>query len=482
MEKNNLTSQFLMTICSTLLLQFFLLYQNVIAASNFGISYKMDAYNISFNITTFIFSFFAVSVTTVLVPALIKNNNSKGVNTFITVFGILVLFVVLLIVVGGNKVAPIFGQNPLVSTLLIILSCGYLFRAFTGIFIAIFQVNHSFVLPKMIQAVTAMVVVLFLIIKEDQSIIYYSIVISLGFFMEFIVQVVFLKIKKIKYSYKVTFDLKNKEFKNMVVNFFPLFFSTALFQVTILINIFIATKLGTGSVSLLTYSTQLYGMVNSLLVVNLLAIMFPKLVRLISNNKKESRNTLEKYIILLITIMIYILTEFIIHGRDMIAILFERGLFDTNVTNSVYSLSILYFILLPIGAVRDLFYRYFYGDNDTKTPFRNSILISIINIFLSIILSIYFGIFGIVLGTVLSGTLSMFLIYLRFRKKYNVHLNVTRIIIELLKLLFAMVIVGLLMKQLLMLGLENLLLIPISTIIFFLTLYLLKGRVFSIRI
>lgn len=486
--KNNSNFQFILTVVITLIIHLFLLFQNMFAASFFGISSQMDAYNIAFNITTFIFSFFAVSVTTVLIPSLNNKNSTNASNTFITIFAVIVLILVCAIFLFSHSITNIVFDNPLIPNIVFILTVGFLFKAFTGILIAIFQVNNSFVIPKLIQAISAVIVVILLLFTNGQSIMYYSIAISLGFIVEFFVNLYLLKKQNINYRYKITFDLKNQEFRSMMVNFFPVFFSTALYQIMLLINITIAENLGEGNVSILTYSNQLYGMVNALLIVNLLAFMFPKLVKLISSNNSVSIAKLEDYIIVALTLMTFIVIEFYLHGRDAIAILFQRGLFDASVTDIVFDLSFLYFLLLPFGAVRDLFYRYFYADNDTFTPFRNSIVVSIINIVLSIILSNFFGLFGIVLGTVIAGIFSLIMIILKFKKKYNAIFNLKVITIECIKvivigcliILIGKFIFGYFMDYNIII--RNLFLIPFSSILFFGLLFLFKGRLFSIRI
>ena len=68
--------------------------------------------------------------------------------------------------------------------------------------------------------------------------------------------------------------------------------------------------------------------------------------------------------------------------------------------------TLIYVRGLPINAFRDLIYRYFYAKGDTLTPFRNSLLISFLNIVISIILARFIGIYGIVLGTVITSETS----------------------------------------------------------------------------
>ena len=81
--------------------------------------------------------------------------------------------------------------------------------------------------------------------------------------------------------------------------------------------------------------------------------------------------------------------------------------------------TLIYVFGLPINAFRDLIYRYFYAKGDTLTPFRNSLLISFLNIVISIILARFIGIYGIVLGTVITSYMSLGIILFKYSRKFG---------------------------------------------------------------
>src|SRR5690606_28280281 len=117
-------------------------------------------------------------------------------------------------------------------------------------------------------------------------------------------------------------------------------------------------------------------------------------------------------------------------GREGISILFERGEFTSENTTKVFLVSLILSISLPSNGLRDLMYRYFYINKDTYTPFKNSIVVSLINITLSIILSIFIGLPGVVLGTVLASFLSLVFISIKFKNKFQIHFNINTFIFE----------------------------------------------------
>ena len=91
------------------------------------------------------------------------------------------------------------------------------------------------------------------------------------------------------------------------------------------------------------------------------------------------------------------------------------------------------------NVIRDLIYRYFYANSNTKETFKNSVTVSIINIILSLSLVSIFGVYGIVLGTVLSNVISLALIYIRFKKNFGINIKISYIFIEITKNILAMV-------------------------------------------
>ena len=445
-SSQNFNIQFVLTIIISVLIQLFMLFQNMIAASRFGISGEMDAFNIAYNITTFIFSFFSAAITTILIPNLVRKKFSS-VNTFITVLiGIIILSSSVLIFCKDLVVKFVGGKElvypELTSYLLIFLTVGYFFRALTGITNAIYQTNNKYVFPKLSQFLSLSIALALIVFVHNKTIYFFTIAIAVGFIVDFIFQI--LSMKKSFFKFKLSLDLKDKDFRIMLSGFLPIFISTSLFQISLLVDIFLANKLGQGNVSILSYSNQIVGMINALFITNLLAFMYPKMASLISKDKVLAQETLLKNLLVSIMLMIYLVLEYFLLGKEVVTVFFERGMFTNLVTNTVYNLSILYFLALPFTVVRDLFYRYFYGDNDTMTPLKNSILITVLKIVISLILSNYYGLYGLVLGTVIGNIISVLTIFLRFRKKYSILFNKILLLTDSLKLFLAGLIVALL--------------------------------------
>ncbi|MGG6360839.1 lipid II flippase MurJ [Peribacillus frigoritolerans] len=488
-NNKNINIQFLLTIGISILIQIIMLLQNAVAASRYGISGEMDAYNVAYNITTFIFSFYSAAITTILIPSLVKKK-LKSVNTFITVLLVIIILSSALLIMFKEQIVKLVGGKELLfpeltSYLLIILTVGYIFKALTGITNAVYQTNNKYVFPKISQSISMILVICIIVFVHNKSIYFFTMAISLGFLIDFLVQT--LSMNKSLFIFKPSFDFRDKDFRIMLSGFFPIFISTAFFQISLLIDVFIAGRLGEGNISILTYSNQIVGLVNALIVVNLVAFIYPKMAKLISKDKLLSQEFLLKNIILSAIIMIYIVLEYIVLGKEAITLFFERGMFTNVVTNTVYSLSILYFLTLPFTVIRDLFYRYFYGDNDTTTPLKNSIVVTFIKIGLSLFLTIFIGLYGLVLGTVIANIVSVIMIFFRFKKKYSILFDMKLLLIEYTKILLGgiiAIILTFILKDFIIglnLYFKMIIVITFSTICYILLCYILKVKVFKFK-
>ena len=81
-RKNEL--QLVIMIVISLLGQIVSLYKSVYTAGQFGASSEMDAYNYGLNIVSFFVAFATTGITTVALPAYIKNRDRKSIDAFLT--------------------------------------------------------------------------------------------------------------------------------------------------------------------------------------------------------------------------------------------------------------------------------------------------------------------------------------------------------------------------------------------------------------
>lgn len=490
MESNKKAfSKLIIMMSITLVTQLIILVKASIIASNFGASVEMDAFNFSNSISTFIFSFIGSGVTTVLIPSIINKRKQESMNTFITVLYGFSLLCVIGVFFGRRYISTVFGSNSnefitIACNIMLITLITQFFNTTLGVTTAVFQCEDRFNYPKIVTLFINIILTIWVISDKNISIYKYSVYLLLTMILNVIIQMI--GIKKGKFKYKPTLKLKDSQFKEMMNIFLPTVFSAGLYQISLITDTMISSRLGEGQISVLSYSNTLISMINMLLVVNIVTYVYPKIARSISRNNEQE--VLFNYIILFNAIMFLISIGFIIVGKEGIKILYERGNFTSVITNSVYICTFIYILGLPLNVMRDILYRYFYAKGNTKETFKNGVSANIVNIVVSIILSNFIGVYGVVLGTLITYIFSLSSILIRFRRTYGFKIDMKKFIVENIKIIFAssfICIVVLYIKSkfsIMNLFIGLIIYSIISVLLYGITLLSIRSKVFKIKL
>lgn len=481
--------QLIIMIFLTILTQIFTLLKTSIAAQNFGTSIEMDAFNFTNSIGAFLFSFIGAGVTTLLIPSLMNKKNKKEINIFISFLYLLSILILVFVFIFRNEVLRFLSHGSesfilISSKLMFAVLLTQLILSISGVTNAVFQCEEKFNIPKVINLITTIILVILLFITKNMKIEYYTYTILITTIINIVIQI--YVVYKLKFNFKLDLSIKNKGFIDMIRSFIPIMLSTGLYQISLMTDTVISSRLGEGQVSILTYSNTIMSMINTLLLANIIMYIYPKIVKKIDSIDSQKR--LFELITFVNSIIILLVLGFFVVGRDGIEILYQRGEFTSQTTSIVYGCSLIYVIGLPVNAIRDLIYRYFYAKLDTKTPFKNSVIASILNVIISVILARYIGIYGIIIGTSITSYISFVMILVRFYKKFKFNFNIYIIIKENVKIILSM-IVTLLIYYLInnFINIRNIYidLIINSIIIIFIygiTLYLLNSKIYTIEI
>lgn len=392
------------------------LLKSSIVASNFGTGVSMDAYNLANNIVTFAFSFVASGISTIIIPEYANKRNKKSVDTFITmIYGIMIIVVISMIVLRV-KLVGLFGNQDemvtnIVANILIVLLLAQYLLSITNITVAYFQCEGLYNIPKIISLITQLCVIIALVFVKGINIIQYTQIIALGFFINFVLDI-FIAFK-LGWRFKPAL-LFNEETKKMFSRFIPIVISTGVYSLTLMIDTTLSSFLETGKLSVLSYSSQISSMLNTILVGNLTIYLYPKISKEI---KKEGyQRKFWRSTSVLHAIVCLVSAVFLTVGYNAVIFLFQRGKFTSEDSKMVFTGASIYVVGQQISIIRSIIYRYFYALGDTKTPGINSIEVSIMNVAFSLILVNVIGFYGIIVGTVLASVVSLLMILFRFGK------------------------------------------------------------------
>ena len=389
-----ITFSFPAVIMISLGIQFFGLIRSLLLARDFGAYFTLDAFYLANVFTISIFSIISSAITTIIIPELNSDNDDKIKKKYITSYlttitGISITLSVVLFIflaLGRNIVAPQFSSEVQVLFVLItlLLLISQQFRIQASFSVAFFQNEGHYIIPRFMDLIPASLPVIYLLFVHKSNIIVLSVITAISYVME---TIILNKIQNgVNSNYAPTFSvIFDDKLKEMLKRTVPIFLSSAIFQVQILISNYFAGTFGQGYITLLSNTNQIMGIFQSLFILNLVNMIYPRLVREIRENLGIGLKKMVNYITVTNLIVIILVWGYIAVGHDLVQLLFVRGKFTLSNAEIVYNFSLILGIALPFTVIRDYHYRLYYSLGNTKKPMINSIQTVVFNLITLII-------------------------------------------------------------------------------------------------
>ncbi len=179
---------------------------------------------------------------------------------------------------------------------------------------------------------------------------------------------------------KLVWDWHHPGVKEVLKVMAPATLSSGMLQINVFTDLFFASNI-VGAAAGLSYASLLVqtplGLISNALLVPLLPT-FSKLAD--PKDKPALISRIHQGLILSTLSMVSLGAIFIALSRPIVALVFERGAFDSYAAGLVAALLIAYGLGMPAYLGRDLLVRVFYAISDGKTPFRLSLLGILLNI------------------------------------------------------------------------------------------------------
>lgn len=397
-------------------------------AEAFGASWEMDAYHFANSIISFLFSVLAAAVPTIVIPCYVERKNSKVINGFLTiVYGVLFSLLGLILIFRHQIVGFLSNRGAdyidVVCQIMLILILAQGLGSVSYVTLAFFQSRGKYNLPKMISLLSQLLVVSFLLVYRNLTILQYTWIVAAGLLIGFFLDL--CAAGWYGWRFSPEFAVKSPEILRLLKSFIPIMLSTGVYQLALMTDSVITERLDEGMLTILAYSSQISAIVNSVIVGNLQTYIYPHILRNIQ--EKKSQSLFWRQSEALHSVVWLVISGFIIIGREGISVLFERGAFSAKTADMVYVGAAIYIFGQQFNMIRDLVYKYFYANHDTTTPSRNSMMVSIGNILISLILLHFIGFYGVILGTVCASCLSLTVIIFKFYKRFGIDGSIWRI-------------------------------------------------------
>jgi putative peptidoglycan lipid II flippase len=234
--------------------------------------------------------------------------------------------------------------------------------------------------------------------------------VTVGGFMQFIVQIPGLFRKGFHYRFYLSF--KDPEFRKVMALFIPVAIGLAGTRINVAVNTVLVSFLGKGSISWLNYAFRIMHLPLGLFGIAVGTVALPAFSRfVIDNNLPEIRRTLLDSLK-----MVFFLTN---HTSVIIAclsfpitrLIYQRGHFNVSDTSATAGALILYILGVPfIAALRNVA-AVFYAYRDARKPMYASFVSIGLNVVLNITLMRLVGFLAFPLSTTISAVVNIAILY-----------------------------------------------------------------------
>lgn len=398
-------------------------------ASAYGASKYSDAFLISQNIPTVLFSVIGTSLGTAFIPLYadaLKSRGEKGALNFTNNVLIIAAFLCLTFSVVGSffadNLVKVFamGFEPTTFKLavyytrislmgLTVLGVNYMMSAYL-------QVKENFIVPGLMSVPYNIILIAFIFISAaiNPNLLAWGALI--GLCSQVLLQVPFAI--KNGYRFKFTVNFKDEYLKKMLFLILPVLIGVAVNQVNTIVDKSLASTLVEGSISALNYGNRLVQFVLGLFIVSISTVIYPQLSRLSSEkNTTKFNETIATSINTVVLLVIPVTAGAITLAKPIVTLLFQRGAFDSTATQMTTVALVCYSIGIIGFGLRDILGKVFYSLQDTRTPMMNGVMCMALNIVLNLTFVKYLGHGGLALATSISSIICIMLLLRSLYKK-----------------------------------------------------------------
>ena len=417
-----------------------------ILAAILGTTYLSDAYYMVAGIQILVYPMLSIGIWKVFLP-MYKDLITKGANadagiltnkviTFIIMCSCIIVILLLLFSQQlVNLIAPGFDgrTSELCAKLVRWSAIMYVFIALSSVYSAMLQSRGMFFASQIREVASHIPTIIVALFFYDYfGVIGLAVALALGGLFRLLVQLPYVKWG---YSYKFDLNFRDRNFGVFFRRLPSALISEGIIQTNAFVGKVFASTLPIGSVSCLNYGQRLINFFSGLLSSAVATALYPQMIELISLKQIDrlSRLMVNIYITFAL-IMIPATAICYIYSNEIVRIVFQRGMFDANSTETTASVFALYSLGLFFTACFTITINLFYSWGDTKTPMYISLMILILNIILNFAMIGIWGIMGLALATSVSSVFSFIISFICSRKLFiiemkNFYLSVVKILI-----------------------------------------------------
>lgn len=433
-----ITYSFPAVILISLVIQVLGLIRSLILARNFGANAQLDTFYLANVFTISVFSVIGSGITTIVIPELNadlafqqKKTYIEKYLTYIRIFALgisLLLFIT--ICLGKNLVVPRFSyENKMLFLFLTgVLLISQQFKIQAAFSVSLLQNEGHYILPRFMDIIPVLIPAMYLLAVSEVDLKILAILTALAYILETLIFNIIQRKMNPLFDFKLKLGM-DADVRKMIRNTIPVLLSSTVFQIQVLVSNYFAGFFGHGYITLLSNTNQIMSIFQALFVMNLITMIYPKLVKEIKKNLLNGISQISKYVSLTNLVVIILIWGYAAIGFDLVKLLFVRGAFTTVEANVVYKYGLILGMAIPIDVLRDYSYRTYYALENTRQPMNNSIITVAFNIIMLIVLAKTIGPVCIVLAPAIGTVFSTCTILIRSYRD-NIRVNIRKIILN----------------------------------------------------
>jgi putative peptidoglycan lipid II flippase len=188
----------------------------------------------------------------------------------------------------------------------------------------------------------------------------------------------------------------------------PAMLGAAVVQINLLVDMILASTLPTGSVSFLYYADRVNQLPLGVVGVAIGTALLPSMSRQIRAGKDhEARASQNRALELGMLLTLPAAAGLVVLSGPIVEVLFQRGAFDSQVTDQTALALAAYAAGLPAFVLIKIFQPGFFARRDTATPVKIAAFAVVLNLVLNLILMRYYAHVGLAMATAIAAWVNM---------------------------------------------------------------------------
>ena len=222
------------------------------------------------------------------------------------------------------------------------------------------------------------------------------------------------------FNWSPVLDFRDRRFHRLLTLAGPAMLAMGVSELNHMIDHALASGLNSGDISAMSYAYRLITFLLGVLMVPLTTVMFSRMSRLAAAKDKSGMlEVLRRCVLVIALVALPIVAVAVVLRTDEIKFAYMRGRFGMDSVRVTAGILACYVVGVPAFGLRDFLSRVFHSVQDTRTPFRVSLLVVATNITLNLILRIFFGANGLALATSIAGWTGTVTMLILLRRRFG---------------------------------------------------------------